>query len=283
MKKILSLLIGILLVINLIPLASPYVSDRRNITIYPFIDGATKLGLIPSRNNIGLTMYIGSESGLVGYNYRDYMSYNTTKILNNSRIESLYLNLTSVSLDAWDSLDEAEIKRLNQTKIDLTNPNASILSNLISSGDTYTTTNSWIANTQRRINIYTDNVREDIYNQTINEADGYFSLGIDYISSNDEFLYFNTTEGGLPPLLVMQTSCLPPLTSFFSTYEWIVNTTCVITDENITTFKNLTIQDSGNLILNGSTILNMSSSGAYIKIYSGGRLTLGGTAKYFMR
>lgn len=289
MKKLLSLIMGILLVITLIPLASSYVNDRRNITIFPIIDGKTSTGgFIASRIDSLAKNLLGKESGFLGESNRPYMAYNMTKILNNSKIESIYLNLTSVNLDAWDNLDNVDIIRLNNTRINAINPNAILLNDLIVGGNIYTATDTWSANTQRQINIDSSTLSwSDIYNQTFTQTDGFFSLGINFSdSSNDEFIYFNATEGstgGLAaPKLIMQVSCLPPTTTS-STYEWIINSTCIITDENITANKNLTIQDSGKLILNGSTILNMSSQGAYIKLYSGGRLTLGGTAKYIMR
>lgn len=287
MKKLLSILI---IAFFLISFASAYVSDRKNWTLSPDIDGEVSSSLGSTRNDNQLKNEIGKELGLLSPFHRSYAKYNTTFLSNQtynfSAIEGLYSEIAIADMSLWDAPDGILYKRLNNTLITPTLPVAQDLANAISGGVNLNQRNSFSTNGVYNLSIDLSGVSwDDLIKQK--NPEGYFSIGWNRNTTvdDDELIWINSTEGGNAPRLIVQTSCAPQQPYFNESLavvysSWYLNSTCIITDETIKVWGNLTIYDKGNLIVNGSSTINFTQKGAYWKVLPGGRFSFNISSVY---
>lgn len=281
MKKLICLVvIGFLLVMNL-PINRAYVYPVENYTISPKIDGDVRDAISETRDDAGYDLKIMDDGGFIPQDFRGYASFNTTPFFNsfpNRRLVFVTMQIDVPRLIDWDVGDDIIYRRLNLTDISSSLPNATSMTDLIKAGNELASENTWGVETRNvSINAIFTSVIDLRTQRPAEVGDGYFSIGWEKEADpdEDEELYINSTEGGNPPTLIIQSDCLPPV----SEDNWVLNETCVITDETVQVSGNLTIQDSGDLILNGTTLVNFTTSKSQIKINGEGQFSLDDTAE----
>ena len=298
-KLIIVVLASFLLVLSLPANTQAYVSDRNSTALPPSYFGA--IGVCAGDIAI-CTQYLRTiNNSLIGnhdasqdewYWDRMFLEFNTSSIPDTTNIHNVTLNLTTSSSQILSGAGcfgfnpvTANITRLNNTQPsnattypDTTAGNTALWNN-ISNG--YNNIGSYAG----LLNYTVAGTNYSAYLGTTSYTDlknllnkDFFPLGMksdveieaecnNNINFNANKIYLSVTHG-----------CNPPIYG-----NWILNKTCVITDEYTPVYGNFTCQDSCNLIVNGTTIVNFTISKSNIKIMSGGKIKIQNTSKFMLR